>query len=355
MNRWGQRTTGKPPVFSDREMMADIYRLTADIFPQHLMNRYEASRIPGCMIVTFGNALNSRRKLLLTNHKTGDNPTKITPVITALLIISVCVNVFFLAFYVPSDQNRLSDMKVQLTALGTENSQLHSQVNQVTEGSSQDESGGFATLQAPAVTQSVQNTVRGRHIAQSVVLHGAIMNISAELVPGKGRVLVQTKPLMGVVFQDAANTAVAVARNQTGFDLSKSDIIFSIDSASRIDEVDGPSAGALMTLLAISAIEKKPIAGSLTLTGTINIAGHVGAIGGVVEKATAAKENGKTLFLIPTENQFITPPSSTTGTGILSTSLPGQQVSAKDYIEKNVGIRVTYVNTIDDVIAAALK
>jgi len=245
-------------------------------------------------------------------------------------------------------------MNIQLNALSTENSQLHSQVNQVTGGSTQDINEGFATLQAPAVSQTVQNTVRGRRIAQSVVLHGAIMNISVELIPGKGRVLVQTKPLMGVVFQDAANTAVAVAHNKTGFDLSKSDVIFSIDSGSQISEVDGPSAGALMTLLAISAIEKKPIDGSLTLTGTINNAGHVGAIGGVVEKATAAKENGKTLFLIPAENQLITPPSSTTGTGILSSALPVQQVSAKDYIEKNIGIRVTYVNSIDDVTALAL-
>jgi predicted S18 family serine protease len=284
----------------------------------------------------------------------GDNPTKITPVISALLIISLAVNVFFLAFYVPSDQNRLSDMNVQLNALGMENSQLHSQMEQVT-GSVPDLSEGFATLQAPAVSQSVQNTVRGRHIAQSVVLHGSIMNISVELVPGKGRVLVQTKPLMGIVFQEAANTAVAVAGTRTGFDLSKSDVIFSIDSASRIDEIDGPSAGALMTLLVISAIEKKPIDSSLTMTGTIDEAGHVGAIGGVVEKATAAKENGKTLFLIPAENQLITPPSSTTGTGIVSTSLPGQQVPAKDYIEKNIGISVAYVNTIDDVVTAALR
>jgi predicted S18 family serine protease len=264
------------------------------------------------------------------------------------------VNVFFLAFYVPSDQNRLSDMNVQLNALGTENSQLHSQVEQIT-GSTPDISEGFATLQAPAVSQSVQNTIRGRRIAQSVVLHGSIMNISVELIPGKGRVLVQTKPLMGVVFQGAANTAVAVAGTRTGFDLSKSDVIFSIDSASRIDEVDGPSAGALMTLLVISAIDKKPIDDSLTLTGTISSDGHVGAIGGVVEKATAAKENGKTLFLIPAENQVITPPSSTTGSGILSSALPGQQVSAKDYIEKNIGISVTYVNTIDDVTSLALK
>jgi predicted ATP-dependent protease len=306
------------------------------------------------LIASFGNALNLREKLFLTITR-DDNPTKITPVITVLLVISLAVNVFFLALYIPSDQSRLSDMNIQLNALSTENSQLHSQVNQVTGGSTQGTSEGFATLQAPAVSQTVQNTVRGRHIAQSVVFHGAIMNISVELIPGKGRVLVQTKPLMGVVFQDAANTAVAVARNQTGFDLSKSDVIFSIDSGSKISEVDGPSAGALMTLLAISAIEKRPIDGSLTLTGTINTAGHVGAIGGVVEKATAAKENGKTLFLIPAENQLITPPSSTTGTGILSSALPVQQVPAKDYIEKNIGIRVTYVNSIDDVTALALK
>lgn len=267
----------------------------------------------------------------------------------------MAVNVFFLAFYVPSDQSRLSEMNIRLNALGTENSQLHSQVDLVTNGSLQDAREGFATLQAPAVSQSVQNTIRGRRIAQSVVLHGSIMNISVEIVPGKGRVLVQTKPLMGVVFQDAANTAVTVAGARTGFDLSKSDVIFSIDSASQIDEVDGPSAGALMTLLVISAIEKKPIDSSLTMTGTINAAGHVGAIGGVVEKATAAQENGKTLFLIPLENQLITSPSATTGTGIMSTSLPVQKVSAKDYIEKNIGIRVSYVNTIDDITAIALR
>lgn len=161
---------------------------------------------------------------------------------------------------------------------------------------------------------------------------------------------------MGVVFQGAANTAVTVASNKAGFDLSKSDVIFSIDSGNQINEVDGPSAGALMTLLAISAMEKHPVDTSLTLTGTIDNNGHVGAIGGVVEKATAAQENGKTLFLIPAENKLITPPSAIpSGTGTLSTAMPGQQVSAKDYIEKNIGIHVAYVNSIDDVMAAALK
>ena len=132
------------------------------------------------------------------------------------------------------------------------------------------------------------------------------MNISVEISPGKGRVLVQTTPLMGVVFQDAANTAVVVAGNISGVDLSNSDVIFSIESDNKIAEVDGPSAGALMTLLMVSAVEKKPIDDSLTLTGTIRGDGHIGAIGGVPEKATVAQENGKTLFLLPRENRILT-------------------------------------------------
>jgi len=275
-----------------------------------------------------------------------------------LLIASVCVNVFFLAFYVPSDQNRISGLISQINTLTTENTQLQLVADQTTPGvSSYGGIAGSASLQAPAVSQTVQIVNRGRYVAQALVQKGSIMNISVEIAAGKGRVLVQTKPLMGVVFQGAANTAVAVARNKTGVDLSKSDVIFSIDSGDIISEVDGPSAGALMTLLTISALEKQPIDQSLTLTGTIDSNGHVGAIGGIVAKATAAKENGKTLFLIPEENQLITPPVTiTSNTGIFSVAQqPQQQVSARDYIEKNVGINITYVNTIDDVIAVALK
>jgi predicted S18 family serine protease len=238
-------------------------------------------------------------------------------------------------------------MDTRLNALSAENTQLHS--------ASVAETSGFASLQAPAVSQSVQNGISGRRLAQTVVEKGSIMNISVEVVPGKGRVLVQTRPLMGVVFQGAANTAVAVAANKTSADLSERDVIFSIDSGDRIDEVDGPSAGALMTVLTIAAIEKRPVDTSLTMTGTIDGSGHVGAVGGVVAKATAAKENGKTLFLIPRENQLITPPATSTAQGIFTTTRSIQQVSAKDYIEKNVGINVAYVSSIDDVLARVVK
>jgi predicted ATP-dependent protease len=294
----------------------------------------------------------SPAKNILRIYPLGDNPTKITPVITALLIVSVCVNVFFLVFYVPSDQSRLSQLNGRLTSLSTENTQLQAAAG---EAAAAEGNTGNATLQAPAVSQSIQDVVRGRYIVQAIVQKGAIMNISVEIQPGKGRVLVQTKPLMGLTFQDAANTAVGVAGNKTGYDLSKSDVIYSIEAGDQVPAVDGPSAGGLMTLLAISALEKRPINGALTMTGTIQSDGHIGAIGGVVEKATAAKENGKTLFLIPADNQLITPPSSgNAAQGFFTPARSVQQVSARDYIEKNVGINVTYVRTIDDVLAAAL-
>jgi predicted S18 family serine protease len=109
----------------------------------------------------------------------------------------------------------------QINILTTENTRLQLEADQATPGEfSSGRIVGYASLQAPAVSQTVQIVNRGRYVAQALVQKGSIMNISVEITPGKGRVLDQTKPLMGVVFQGAANTAVAVARNKTAVDLS---------------------------------------------------------------------------------------------------------------------------------------
>jgi predicted S18 family serine protease len=180
-----------------------------------------------------------------------------------------------------------------------------------------------------------------------------LLNISTEIQPGKGRVLVQTTPLMGVVFQDAANTAVFVAENKTGRQMSSSDIIFSITASNETPGVDGPSAGALMTLLTISAIDNNTkLNNSITLTGTIDDEGNVGQIGGVLEKAKAAKAGGKTLFLIPRENnQLVTYKYVERKLGGFNViEKQSEVVDAKEYIEKEVGINIEYVDTIDDVL-----
>ena len=161
---------------------------------------------------------------------------------------------------------------------------------------------GSASLDAPAVMERTVYERDGPFVTERTERVGALINVSSEVAPGRGRVLVNTTPLMGEVFQDAAITAAYVAQERTGRNLSRSDVIVSIVADDQVPAVDGGSAGALMTLLTIAALQGWQPRSDMTLTGTIDQDGNVGAIGGVVEKATAAKEEGKTLFLLPREN-----------------------------------------------------
>lgn len=215
---------------------------------------------------------------------------------------------------------------------------------------------GFAELQAPAVMQRIEYIRDYPFVRQQVVEEGSMLNISVEIKSGEGRVLVQTRPLMGTMFQDAANTAVLAAQKKTGIQLSGRDVIFSIESQKEIPSVDGPSAGALMTLLVTSALEKKDLKNNMTLTGTIDENGHVGAIGGVVEKAKAAKESGKNLFLLPKENSELVQykEEQTNRRGLIITRQIPETVDARQYIMANVGINVEYVDNIGDILKYAM-
>ncbi|MDM7920355.1 MAG: S16 family serine protease [Methanosarcina sp.] len=293
-----------------------------------------------------------------------------------ILVLSLIANAYFVFFYqAPVEGAQVQEMQERINSLEKENERLQTQITQDNQSlqsyASQLDSyrekiyelqngsqirpeslQGFATLQGPAVFQKVQTEQDGPFVRQSVSEEGALINISVEVQPGKGRVLVQTTPLMGVVFQDAANTAVFVAENETGKQLSSSDIIFSITAKDEIPGVDGPSAGALMTLITISALENSTLNNSITLTGTIDNEGNIGKIGGVLEKATAAEAGGKTLFLLPRENsQLVTYKLRERNIGSFTVieRVP-EIVDAEEYIEKNVGINVEYVDTIDDVL-----
>jgi predicted S18 family serine protease len=179
-----------------------------------------------------------------------------------------------------------------------------------------------------------------------------MVNITVEVAPGKGRVLVQTTPLMGTVFQDAANHAVAAAARHSGVDISGTDVIFSIRSAEEVSEIDGPSAGAAMAALLVSVLEDFQINESVTVTGTIDENGNIGAIGGVLEKAEAAYRSGKTILLLPRENnQVIGYREEVRLLGNLKVvrQLP-VAMDAQTCIQETLGIQVRYVETLDDLL-----
>jgi hypothetical protein len=65
------------------------------------------------------------------------------------------------------------------------------------------------------------------------------------------------------------------------------------------EAIDGPSAGALMSVGSLAAIHGTTLDGSITMTGTVLPDGSVGPVSGVPEKLRAAKEAGFTEVMIP--------------------------------------------------------
>jgi len=188
-----------------------------------------------------------------------------------------------------------------------------------------------------------------------VQYRGIPTNLSLEMIPGKGRVLVSTRPVMGEVFQDTAVLAKETAEQLSGMSLAGYDLIFSISSPVEIPAVDGPSAGAAMCLLVVSLAQGRSLEPGIALTGTISSDGTIGAIGGLVEKAQAAKDAGMTVFAVPEENSQLTiykVEKVTIGRRVYDTLVP-VQVSAEEYIETNVGIQVELVKDIVDLLRLA--
>jgi len=203
-----------------------------------------------------------------------------------------------------------------------------------------------ASLIAPAV-----RTVGSFQVSYE----GVATTLSLEIISGKGRVLVSTKPLMGEVFQDTAVLAKETAERLTGKSLANCDLIFSIEAPAEIPAVDGPSAGAAMCLLVMSLIQGKQLAPNVAVTGTIKSDGTIGEIGGVLEKAKAAKEAGAKILLVSKENSRMTIYKETTvtrGRWTYRVSVP-VQVSTEEYIEENVGIDVELVSNVQELLRLA--
>lgn len=130
---------------------------------------------------------------------------------------------------------------------------------------------------------------------------GSIIPFEVKLVKGTGAISVNIKnvaPLTGV--QDSLRTAAKVAEGFTGMDMSEKDIdVTFINEGSEIVTVDGPSAGAAMTVTIIAALENKAIGSEVFMTGTINEDNTVGPVGGIAQKAAAARDFGAKIFLVP--------------------------------------------------------
>lgn len=133
---------------------------------------------------------------------------------------------------------------------------------------------------------------------------GVVMNAEIELVEGEGRILVNTVPIIGIDIQTSVRTAAMVVEELQDVSFSKTDIILTVTASQEVEVVDGPSAGAAITVALIAALSNQELDQDVYMTGTINNDMSLGEVGGIAYKALAAAENGCTCFIVP-EGQSI--------------------------------------------------
>lgn len=140
-----------------------------------------------------------------------------------------------------------------------------------------------ATVFVPAVDE------KGKGIA--IPLNVRIMN-------GSDETLIDINNLVfWLDTQQSIQIAKSVAQNITEKNLERVSLIYAIRANASV--VEGPSAGAALAIATIAALENKTANNSVMITGTINPDGTIGQVGGILEKAKAAKQAGAKLFLLP--------------------------------------------------------
>lgn len=146
--------------------------------------------------------------------------------------------------------------------------------------------------------ESVSYRVQINLVAVDQNGNGVSTPLIVELKPGTGKALTNIdKLLFWTDTQQSIQTAKEVAENITQINATNYDIIYSIESNASV--VGGPSAGAALTIATIAALKHENIKSDVVITGTINDDETIGQIGGVLEKAKAAKDIGAKLFLVP--------------------------------------------------------
>lgn len=116
--------------------------------------------------------------------------------------------------------------------------------------------------------------------------------------PGMG--IIKFNDTAGSMAKDSVFNAASVIRKITDKDIKDYDIHVNVVGGGRID---GPSAGAAITIAIISALLGKPIRQDVAITGEISLRGNIKPVGGIFEKIYGARRKGIKLVVVPKANE----------------------------------------------------
>lgn len=130
---------------------------------------------------------------------------------------------------------------------------------------------------------------------------GSTIEIEASVFPAKekGQGKVRFNDTAGSMAKDSVFNAASVIRKITDKDISDFDVHVNVIGGGKID---GPSAGAAITVCIISALLNKPIKQDIAVTGEISLRGKVKPVGGIFEKIYGARRKGIKLVVVPSDN-----------------------------------------------------
>jgi ATP-dependent Lon protease len=135
---------------------------------------------------------------------------------------------------------------------------------------------------------------------------GDVLFVEASLLPGgKGNIILTGQ--LGNVMQESARAAVSHIRAQADLLGVAPDFLDDHDlhvhvPAGAIPK-DGPSAGVTMATAIVSALKRQPVRQDVAMTGEITLSGLVLPVGGIREKALAARRQGIHTFILPDQNE----------------------------------------------------
>ena len=164
---------------------------------------------------------------------------------------------------------------------------------------------------------------------------GDTLQIEVNVMPGKGKF--ELTGQLGDVMKESAKAGISYIRSisskyEIAFDyFDKHDIHIHIPDGAV--PKDGPSAGITMATAMLSAIIGKKIRHDVAMTGEITLRGRILPIGGLKEKILAAKTANITTVLVPSLNK------------------KDVEEISEEILD---GVTVTFVETMEDVIAHAM-